>query len=160
MAKQSMLKFIIEVVGHRGPSQFEFLDGAKARSWAAWRTPWIQTSRVSAPLVSHCHCPGNREEHLPRFAPSLDTSLQLLILGDGFEDFSRDVVAGDPFALGGEVRDDAVAEYRRRHRRHVVAAHVELAMEHGAGFGGQDKVQAGARTGPPRQPFLAEVERF
>src|SRR5713226_10226691 len=99
----------------------------------------LQSPRGVA-LESHGFSPSYKEGHLPRFAPSLDTSLQLLILGHSFEDFSRDVVAGDSFALGGEVRDDAVAEYRRRHRGHVVAAHVELAMQHGASFGGQDEV--------------------
>src|SRR5438309_2304068 len=113
------------------------LQSVLTSSMAAWRcarVSWLQ--------------PDLPNWHFPRLVPPPDSSLQLLILGDGFEDFSRDVVAGDPFALGGEVRDDAVAKNRRRHRRHVVAAHVELAMQHGAGFGGQDEVQAGARTGP------------
>src|SRR5207247_8753952 len=71
-------------------------------------------------------------------------SRQLFVLGHGLENLARDVVAGDAFALGGQVRDDAVPENRQSHRGHVVAAHVELAVEHGAGFGGHDQVQAGA----------------
>src|SRR5260370_32278374 len=42
-----MLEFIIEVVGHRGSSQFKFLGRAKARSWSACRTRYRRVAVAS-----------------------------------------------------------------------------------------------------------------
>ena len=45
-------------------------------------------------------------------------------------------------------------------RLDVVATHIHLAAQDGARFGREDQVQGRARPGAPRQPFLAEVQRF
>ena len=62
----------------------------------------------------------------------INGSFNLLVLGHGFEDLARDVIARDRFALGGEIGNDAVAKNGQRHCSNIFAAHVGLAVEHGA----------------------------
>src|SRR4051794_32434566 len=88
------------------------------------------------------------------------TLLQLGVLWNRREDLVGDVGGGDAFRLGGEVGDEAVAEDRHGDGRDIIAAHVELSVENGAGLGGHDQVEAGARAGAPGDPLLDEVEGF
>src|SRR5688500_10921410 len=85
------------------------------------------------------------------------TSIQFCILLNRAEDSPRDVVGSYAFALRCEVGDDAVTEDRQRDGGDVFGADVILAGEHGAGFGAEDQVQAGARPGTPREPLLTEI---
>ena len=74
------------------------------------------------------------------------------------QNFPRDIVGGDAFALRGEIRDDAVAHDRQRDGGDVIAADIDLALQNGVGFRGHDEVQRGARTRAPAQPFFAKIE--
>ena len=77
-------------------------------------------------------------------------STYFLILRHCFQNFPSDVIGTDGFALGGEVGDDTVTKNRQRYCRNIIAAHVELAVQHGPGFGGHDEIEAGAGPGAPR----------
>src|SRR5438132_10810347 len=80
------------------------------------------------------------------------------ILGNRVQNLLRNVIGADAFALGREIENQAMTQDRGGDRGDVVAAHVELAVEDGAGFGGEDEIQAGARASAPSEPFAAEIQ--
>ena len=55
-------------------------------------------------------------------------------LGDFFEEFFDDVERGEALGVGGEIREDAVAQDGRRGAADVGAAYVDAAFEDGRGF--------------------------
>src|SRR5262245_58616504 len=85
---------------------------------------------------------------------------QLLVLRNRFEIPARDVVARHAFTLRSEIGDDAVAKHWWRDGSHIVATYISLTAEDGASLGGENQIQPSARTGAPREPFVAEIECF
>src|SRR6266850_3367562 len=69
-----------------------------------------------------------------------------LLGGNDLEELVDDLVRGDALRLGGEVRDDAVAQDRVRHGPDVLDRHVEPAAQDRMGLGADDEVLAGARA--------------
>ena len=75
---------------------------------------------------------------------------------DLLEQAVDDHVGGDAFGLGGEVRDDAVAQHRVGDRGHVLGGDVRAAVDRRVRLGTQDQVLARARTGSPGDPLFDE----
>ena len=64
----------------------------------------------------------------------MDSAIILLRrLGRAFEQAQHDVLDRDALSVGVEVGEDAMAEHRRDHRRHVVARDIQPAVENRTG---------------------------
>ena len=77
--------------------------------------------------------------------------------GDRGKKLPDHLIHVDPFRVGIEVREDAMPEHRVGHRAEVVGRHRIAAVEDRPGFGGQDDVLGGTRTGAPGEPVLHEL---
>src|SRR5258706_2227083 len=69
--------------------------------------------------------------------------------GDFLEQAIDHLVAGHSGGFGAEGGENAVPQYGVRHLYDVFGGHVDAALEDGAGFAGEDQVDAGARAGAP-----------
>ena len=80
---------------------------------------------------------------------------------DGFLDHpADDFHAGDAFAFGVEVDENAVSENGFGDGVNIFEASEIASLENGAGFGAEDEVLDGARAGAPHHPFFDPVWGF
>ena len=83
----------------------------------------------------------------------------VLMRGRGCEKSGDEVVGGDPFALGGEIDDQAVTQHRLGQGLNVFDRHVGPTLDQGPCLGANNQELHGPRAGAPGQLLADEFRR-